>query len=120
MKHLDTDFIHISILDSQTVLVEAMDGVEIDLEKSKYANDLIENEMSNDYRMIINRKADYSIIPIDVYKILNGQKKLNSIAIVLNNKPNFLPMSTEKKLFKGKLEFFQTIKDAHEWSNQIL
>ena len=120
MKYLDTDFIHIQILDPQTVLVEAIDGVEIDLEKSKHANDLIENEMSNDYKMIINRKADYSIVPIDVYKILNGLKKLKSIGIVVNNKPNFLPMSTEKKLFKGKLEFFQTIKDAHEWENQIL
>ena len=119
MKHLDTDFIHISILDPQTVIVEAMDGVEIDLEKSKYLNDLIENEMPNDYKMIINRKADYSIVPIDVYKILNGLKKLKSIGIVLNNKANFLPLSTEKKLFKGKLEFFQTIKDAHEWKNQI-
>ena len=119
MKYLDTDFIHIHILDPQTVLVEAIDGVEIDLEKSKYANDLIDNEMPNDYRMIINRKADYSIVPIDVYKILNGLKKLKSIAIVLNNKSNFLPMSTEKKLFKGELGFFQTIKDAQKWENQI-
>ena len=37
MKYIDTDFIHISILDAKTVLVEAMYGVEIDLEKSRYA-----------------------------------------------------------------------------------
>jgi hypothetical protein len=38
MKYIDTDFIHISILDDKTVLVEAMDGVDINFEKSKYAN----------------------------------------------------------------------------------
>ena len=120
MKYLDTDFIHISILDDKTVLVEAMEGVEIDLEKSKYANELIESEMPDDYGMIINRKADYSIVPVDVYNILNSLKKLKAIAIVVYKSRNFLPVETEKKLFKGKLEVFDSVQEAHQWVLQVL
>lgn len=114
MKHLHNDFMHISILDSMTVLVEAREAVEIDYEKAKHANELIEAEMSGDYGMIIDRKSAYSIVPIDVYKILNNLKHLKAIALVVH-KRNFLPISTEKKLFKGKLEVFDSIKEAHEW-----
>ena len=99
MKYIDTDFIHICILDTTTVLVEAIDGVEIDSEKSQYANRLIENEMPGDYGMIIDRKADYSIVPLDVYRNLNNIKKLKAIAIVVHNKTNFLPIASEKRMY---------------------
>jgi hypothetical protein len=120
MKYIATDFIHISILDAQSVLVEAMDTVEIDLEKSKYANELIENEMPGDYGMIIDRKADYSIVPVDVYDILNKIQKLKAIAIVTHNKRSYFPVSIEQKLYKGKFGTFQSIKQAHEWIIQVL
>ncbi len=120
MKYIGTDFIHISILDTRSVLVEAMDAVEIDLEKAKYANQLIENEMPGDYGMIIDRKADYSIVPVDVYNILNNIEKLKAIAIVTYNKKSYFPISIEQKLYKGKLEVFQSIQQAHEWIDQVL
>ena len=120
MKHIDTDFIHICILDNKTVLVEAVDGVEIDSEKSRYANCLIENEMPGNYGMIIDRKADYSIVPLDVYRNLNNIKKLKAIAIVVNNKTNFLPISSEKRMYNGELEVFQYIEEAREWISRIV
>lgn len=120
MHRLDTDFIHINILDNQTVLVEAVDGVEIDAAKSQYANQLIEKEMPGTYGMIIDRKADYSIVPIEVYNILNSLNKLKAIAIVVHSKRNFLPDDTEKHLFRGELEIFQTIADAHTWIHSVL
>ena len=120
MKHIDTDFIHIYILDNKTVLVEAVDGVEIDSEKSRYANCLIENEMPGNYGMIIDRKADYSIVPLDVYRNLNNIKKLKAIAIVVNNKTNFLPISSEKRMYNGELEVFQYIEEAREWISRIV
>ena len=120
MKHIDTDFIHICILDNKTVLVEAVDGVEIDSEKSRYANCLSENEMPGNYGMIIDRKADYSIVPLDVYRNLNNIKKLKAIAIVVNNKTNFLPISSEKRMYNGELEVFQYIDEAREWISRIV
>jgi hypothetical protein len=120
MKHIDTDFIHICIIDDKTVLVEAIDGVEIDKEKSQYANCLIENEMPGDYGMIIDRKSDYSIVPLDVYRNLNNIKKLKAIAVVVHNKTNFLPIDSEKRMYNGELEVFQYIKDAHEWLSRVV
>lgn len=120
MKYIDTDFVHISILDDKTVLVEAIDGVEIDDEKSRYANSLIEREMPGEYGMIIDRKSDYSIVPLDVYRNLNNIKNLKAIAIVVHNKMNFLPIDSEKRMYNGELEVFQYIKEAHEWINRVV
>lgn len=120
MKHIHTDFIHISILDTKTVLVEAMDGVNINLAKSIYANQLIANEMPGDYGMIIDRKADYSIVPVDVYNVLNSFERLKAIALVVHNKKSYFPVTAEKKLYQGKLEIFQTIIQAHKWLEETL
>lgn len=120
MKYIDTDFIHISILDAKTVLVEAMYGVEIDLEKSRYANQLIANEMPANYGMIIDRKADYSIVPVDVYNVLNSFERLKAIALVVHNKTSYFPVSVEQKLYQGQLEAFQTINQAHRWIEKKL
>jgi len=117
---LDNYFIVINKLDEQTVLVEVKYGVDIDSEKSQLANDVIEENMSSDYGMIINRKAEYSIVPLDDYKILNRIENLKAIAIVKHNHPIGLPVKTEQKLFKGKLEEFTFIDDAKTWLNSIL
>lgn len=120
MKKIDTDFIHINILDDITVLVEAMEGVDITFEKSNYANQLIEDAMLGNYGMIIDRKADYSIVPVDVYSVLNSLQRLKAIAIVVYNKKSYFPLSAEKKLYQGKLEVFQTVNDAHQWIKETL
>ena len=108
MKSIETDFIHVSILDEKTVLVEAVDGVDIDDKKSQYGCALIDKEMSGDYGMIIDRKTDHSIVPIDVYRNLNGLQKLKAIAIVLHKKRNFLPIEMEQKLFKENWKYLET------------
>ena len=120
MKQFDIQFAHIKILDTQTVLVQAKDGIEIDEKKSQIALTLIENEMPADYGLIIDRKADYSIVPIDVYRTLNESNSLKAIAIVLNGKRSVLPDNLEKNLFKGELAVFQTIDEAHEWLSRTI
>jgi len=120
MKKIDTDFIHINILDDKTVLVEAMEGVDITYEKSTYANQLIADAMPGNYGMIIDRKADYSIVPVDVYNVLNSLNRLKAIAIVVYSKKSFFPLSAEQKLYHGKLEVFQTICEAHHWLSETL
>lgn len=120
MKYLNTDCMHISIIDDSSVLVEAMDGVEIDGKQAQYANNLIHEEMPGPYGMIIDRKSDYSIVPVAVYNILNSLENLKVIAIVIHGARTFLPIETEKRLFKGKLEVFRTIREAHEWVHATL
>lgn len=120
MRCLDTKYVYNSILDDQTILVEAKDGVEIDDEISKYNSHLIESAMPGNYGMIIDRKSDYSIVPIAVYNNLNKLEKLKAIAIVVHNKPNFLPVEAERSLFKGELEVFEYIREAHQWITKVI
>ena len=120
MKQIDMDALNIKILDQQTVIIKAVEATEIDNSISSQANELIQNEMPGHYGMIINRKHDYSIVPIDVYNNLNKCENLKAIAIVLHNKNNFLPHSTEQRLFNGKLEFFSTINEAHSWITSVV
>ena len=47
-------------------------------------------------------------------------ENLKAIPIVKHNHPIGLPVKTEQKLFKGKLDMFTSIKEAHSWLNSIL
>lgn len=120
MKSFELDFIHIQVLDNKTVLVEVVDGVEIDAIKARRANEMIARTMPGNYGMIINRKADYSIVPLDVYRVLNSISTLKAIAIVIHNGRNFLPIITEKKLFARELAVFDSIDSARQWLSQVI
>lgn len=120
MEYIPTKNIYTSKLDDRTVLVEAREGVEIDHDTSAANMKAMVDAMPGDFGMIIVRRADYSIVPIEVYKNLNQVDKLKAIALVLPTKRNFLPVSTEQKLYKGKLEAFTYIREAHEWIRGVL
>ena len=96
MNSINTGFVDIDFLDDQVALITPQYGVEINAEKSQYVTNLIHEQMPSYYGMILNRK-------------------LKVIAIVVTNKHNFLPLDTEKRLFNGELEVFQTVPEAHEW-----
>ena len=112
---VDNGFVEIYKIDEQTVLIQVKYGAEIDYEKSESLLTLVENKMSSEFGMIINRKEDYSIVPHDVYKVFNRSENLKAIAIVLHDKPLGLPIRIEQKLFKGKLDTFVSIESAHKW-----
>lgn len=120
MEVLEMGFLKANLLDRKTVLVEAREGVEIDHEKSTYANQLIQDKMPGDYGMIIVRNRDYSIVPIDVYKVLNSIDTLKALAIVTPAGRNFLPIQTEKKMYDGQLESFLTVEEAQKWIEEVV
>lgn len=119
MKYIETDFNLITILDDKTVLLEAKENVEINLEKAQHTNRLIQDEMSGDYGLIISRKADYSIVPHEKYSVLNNLENLKAIALIACER-NFLPVDMEKRFYKNKLEAFKTIQEAHKWITGLL
>jgi len=121
MKILETDSINITILDDKMVQIDVhVDGVEIDKEKCKLAHALVANEMPGDYGVIINRKADYSIMPLDVYEVHNAHEHLKAIALVTYENRHSLPVATEQRLFNGELDEFDSIDKAREWIEQVV
>ena len=115
MRAIDTKAVDIAILDNDVVLVEAKYGVEINSVNSMIANDLIASEISGNYGLILNRKKDYSIVPVDVYEVLNSMERLKAIAVVLYNETSKLGIVTEQHLFKGALAIFDNVEDARVW-----
>ena len=70
--------------------------------------------------MIIDRKEDYSIIPVDVYEVINSMDRLKAIAIVLYNETAKLGMATEKHLFNGSLAVFDNVEVARVWLKDVV
>lgn len=96
-------------------MARANEGVNIDGKKVEYAIDLIEKELPGDYAMILDRKADYSVVPVEVYKFFASREKLKAIAIVTYKGRDFLPDNMEQRIFENKIEKFSSINEAHEW-----
>jgi hypothetical protein len=116
---LKTEFAKFIFIDDQTVIAEAYDGVNIDGKKIRFAIDLIENNVPGDYALILNRKADYSVVPVEVYKFLASLERLKAIAIVRYKARDFLPENMEAILFEGNIKKFFSINEAHEWIKTV-
>jgi len=102
------------------VLVVAKEGVEINAINAIQSNHIIEEAMGCNYGMIIDRKNDYSIDPVNVYQLLNTIERLKVIALVLHKKSSMSLVSTEEHLFKGPLKAFTDLDAAIEWTKKQL
>lgn len=115
LKASETDFGQFIFLDEHTVVATAHSNVEIDGEKVKRAISLIEDELPGDYAMILDRKEDYSVVPVEVYKYFGSLERLKAIAIVMHSNREFLPDNMEQRIFGGSIVKFNSIEEAHNW-----
>jgi len=118
-KILKADFGQFTFLDDHTVVATANDGVNIDGEKVQYAINLIEQRLPGDYAIILERKSDYSVVPVEVYTIFSNLERLKALAIVRYSTHEFLPDNMEQRISRKKIEKFTSISDAHDWINSI-
>lgn len=118
-KLIKTDFGQFTFLDDHTVVATANEGVNIGEDNAQRAIDLIEKELPGRYSLILNRKNDYSVSPIAVYKYFASIKRLYAIAIVSHSDRKFLPDQMEQRIFKGKIAMFSSIEKAHAWINAL-
>lgn len=114
-KIQETDFGKFTFLDEHVVVAEALEGVNIDGEKVANAVKMIEEEFPGDYAIILNRKSDYSVMPVEVYTFFNTLKRLRALAIVSYKTRDFLPEGMEKNIFERNIEKFHSVEVAHEW-----
>lgn len=115
-----TETITITFFSPRIVMVTPREGIEIDRKAALSNTSIISQEMSSSYGMIIDRKADYSLAPVQVYDLLNSIDALKAIAIVVHNKDNFLPISIEQNLFKGPLNLFESVDAARAWLEEVM
>ncbi|NIQ11611.1 MAG: hypothetical protein GWO08_17490, partial [Gammaproteobacteria bacterium] len=69
---------------------------------------------------IIDRKEDYSIVPVDVYEVLNGFEKLKAIAIVIYKETSAPNVAIEEYLFNGRMKLFSDVEEAEAWLRTVV
>ena len=112
---IDNEFSRISFLDRDVALIEVKDGVEIDADMAKSVHDSIDAELKGDYGVIFNRNTSYSIVPKDVYQVLNNKNRLKAVAIVTYSKLSSAVAELEGIYYQGSFNRFGAIADAQKW-----
>ena len=107
-------------LNDHIVLVQMNEGTEVNREIALQGNKAIANAMPGDYGMIIDRQADYSLMPVEVFEVLNSISTLKAIAIVAHRQSTAEFIKFEKRMFKNSLELFVDIESAEAWIEQTL
>lgn len=120
MQKIETPTLTIHVLDDTTVVLEGRPGVNIDARHARRDNELIAGLMPGDYGIIIDRKADYSIAPVEVYEVLNAMTRLKAIAIVAHRPITAATAPAEKPLYRGLFRTFLSVDDAHAWLKSVL
>lgn len=120
MKDIDTPTSRISVVEDNVVLIRAREGVIIDGEQSRHANKLIADAVPGNYGIIIDRKEDYSIVPAEVYEILNSMDRLKAIAIVTHRDSSFTFALVEKPFYHGHFKVFSDMEEARAWIKKVL
>ncbi|MDH5444463.1 MAG: hypothetical protein OEY52_02835 [Gammaproteobacteria bacterium] len=115
VKSKQTDFGEFIFLDEHVVVAEAKSKVNIDASKVKEAIELIENEFNDSYAIILSRKREYSVQPVEVYKYFASLPRLKALAIVLFRQLDILPDNMEQRLYNGPVQKFESIESAHAW-----
>ena len=117
---LELEFGRFTFLDRHCVIATAKHGVNIDGAKVAQAVAMIEQHLPGDYALILDRKEDYSIMPVEVYQFFSRIERLKAVVIVSYNEKKQLPKDMEQKIFGKKIECFSDIESAHHWLKEVV
>lgn len=117
---IETPALNARILNDHIVLVRAKHGVEVNPKASREIDNFIIDAMSGNYGIIIDRAEDHSVVPIDMFKVLNKIPDLHAIAIVVHKSSSATAAEIDRMLFNRELEIFFSVEKAQEWMETIL
>lgn len=112
---IDTGIVTLTIISDEVVVVRARVGVSIDGDAADETHKIIAEAMAGDYAMIIDREADYSLLPVAVFNVLNRLPRLKVIAIVARRPTSVTIAAIDKALCKKPLQVFDNLAEAESW-----
>jgi len=118
-KVIETDVLIATHISDSIVIIRAKPHVHIDRNQAALSNQLIQDSMPGNYGMIIDREADYSIMPVEVFDVLNNIETLKAIAIVVHRDNSAVATNIDKLLSHVPLEVFFSVDEAKNWLDQI-
>lgn len=120
MKVIETEAATATVLNDYIVLVRAKPGVEVNRQHALRGDQLIAEAMPGDYGQIIDRLADYSVAPVEVFPILNANPKLKALAIVVHRDSSLRNAEIDRRFFSKELAVFRSVDEARNWLEQVL
>lgn len=116
---LKYDFCEIEIYDNYLVSV-IFEGINLTPDKNDILLNIATKYFKNtNFGYITNRIQSYSVDP-SIYIETSKIENLVSFAIVSSKKINISNTEIEKLFYKKPFKHFTTLKDAIEWTNNII
>lgn len=116
---INTDSSLITLLDDHVVLIETNEGLILDKTAVRRLYEKIEQLLSGDYSLVINRRNKYKLMRIEVYKEANAHDRLRGIAIVTHQKVAGMMAGMEAPLSQKPFSTFTDIDDAIAWAKSL-
>ena len=119
MKTLDLGSAKLSLMDGNILLFEADEGVVVDKKSAQRFYNEIENQVTGDYSLVINRKKKYQLLRFEVFDVINNQSRLMGLAIVADKDSARKMAEIEAPLCQKPFAIFSNVKEAVAWLETI-
>jgi hypothetical protein len=116
---IDTGYAMVTIIDEQVVLVETKEGIVLDKKTIKEFYKTIEDKVTEEYSLVINRKHKYKLMRFEVYAEANSHPRLRGIAIVTHKKTSDIMAKIEAPLSQKPFETFNDVDQAIAWAKSL-
>ena len=81
---------------------------------------LMVQHLPGDYGLIVDRREDYSLRPVQVFQFLNQWAPLQAIAIVVHRHHSKTVAEIDKALSRKPLKIVGSLAQAQDWINEQL
>lgn len=121
MKEYEFDLTKLILYDEKIAVVEAKEGVSIDIETTEIVLNIIESTYDGDYAFLINAKNSYSVEAQVYEKFIENQRIKCIGAISYHNFTDKVFYGFEKNLFPDKpTRLFHQYEEALQWAKHML
>lgn len=116
MKTIELEKTKLVFIDDQIVITETKRDVLIDHATVKQAYDIIEEELSGNYTLIIDRRNKYRLMRFEVAKEDEQRDRLKGIAVVTYNNTALQMAKMDKHASKKPFAIFDQLDEAIAWA----
>lgn len=119
MKTIELERTKLVFVDEHVVITETKEAVLIDSSTVKQAYDIIEEELSGSYTLIIDRRNKYRLMRFEVAKEDERRDRLKGIAVVAYNSTALQMAEMDKHASKKPFAIFDQLDDAIAWAKDL-
>ena len=116
MKTIELEKTKLVFFDDQIVIVEPKKDATIDHTVVKQAYDIIEENLTGNYTLIIERKNKYKLIRFEAAKEDEQRDRLKGIAVVAFNNIALQMAELDKRISKKPFVIFTQLENAIAWA----